>query len=133
MQTERTTSELAPPVFSSVTWADLPNGTLRRQSAPRSWEGLHALAVEAHRRTRGYCALTLDQWRVLIDGTAAGLPVTITARDRTAVYVVESIHSLADRCTSNIYVRTWGFNHPLGFADIVSVSVPASLPFTPAA
>ena len=120
-------TELATQVFSDFRWKDLPNTGLKHRSC-RSWTELHALAVEAYETTREYCALSLEEWRALIDMTNSGLPITLKWKGHrlttTATCIVDQFLSLSKGTTANLYVRHCGFNHPLALTDLVSAEVP---------
>ena len=125
------TTATEPRTFTDFTWADLPNTGLTRQSGyPLGWMKLHDLAVIAHRDTADFCTLTFAEWRSLVSAAAHGLPIRLTFADRfghrTSTVIVEQFMSIRPGTTANIYMRTWGFAHPVALRDIVGVEVPST-------
>lgn len=121
--------------FTDTAWSSLGSRGLTRETAPRGWERLHDLTVEAHETTRDYCHLTFEDWRALVSAAATGLPVYITHEHRnvpgegttertTRAYVVDTITGLSPGVYDNLRTRAWGFSVPMSLSELVSVTVP---------
>jgi len=120
-------------------WADLPDGRLTRENAPRSWTALFDLASEAYKTwsVAGHSPLTLQEWRALVDGVANGLPVVLETRrpllgefvkTETTIrtYVVDDL-TIGFGTTSNMRLRTWGFGYPEQIGHLQHVNVPRAV------
>jgi len=113
--------------FTDQTWADLGPSGLTAKTGPRYWMNQHDLAVEAQERTFEFCRLSHNEWETLITAVVAELPVEITYRGRTSTCMVTSILTLSSGTYANLYMRTWGFSHPIALSELEKVEAPSTV------
>lgn len=117
---------MSDTTFTTTTWADLGNRGLCRETAPQGWTHLHDLAVHAHKAAEQFCSLTFAEWNALVSAVASGLPVILTWGHKTptrATVIVDQVFA-PSRSTASVYLRRWGFTHPISLEDLRSVEVP---------
>lgn len=131
------------PRFTAIRWEDLPATGLTPgndcRKLVRSWMQLHDLAAEAHSARLDDSALSWEGFRELVTAASSGLPVEILWQCprpspwkpgfdlTTDLCVVSQFLSYSAGTTANLYVRRWGFSHPLTISNIRAVTAPKAL------